>query len=619
MTDKKLTYDFPKQMLRLTMGDVTMRTIGFQSSQAVGGFSLNKNFLLQPYLSTSPEHNLEIFLDKPSTVEVYVNDVVTKSLKLAAGTHQLIDVPASYPGLNEIKIKIIDSFGNVSWIEDEFMYDSALLKKGVEQYSCNFGFRSQGRDDGVSYDKSEPLFSCYHRYGYTKSLTLGTYFQLDRRQTLAGIESLYSFSPGQITFDAALSTQNRQKFDYAARLAFRNYTSFTALFSKDTTWNLNLIAKGEKFAGIGQIEANNTVSLDCGGSISRRINDKLSLSLQGNYRFRRDEKYNPYNTGLSFNYTLPGGLSSNLNISHNRSDSNILDTQFVINFSWSLANSGNSLAWRYGSRSRTKSVNWSYSSDSSQHSTSYGLGLSQNPSSDNINANLNYTHNRGILRMTHATSNVRPQGGTGNASTFTLSSALVYAGGRFGITRPVSNSFAIFSTNDLLKGKELLINPAKDSYAAKNDIFGTAVLNGLTPYQMRDATVIVPNLPMGYDIGKSVYNLFPTNRSGIAVTIGTNSTLMLDGKLSNTDGTFIPYEAGEVTKIDDESWGPKTFFTNRKGKFRILGLNPGSFRIKLYSDAWEALELTIPKGTTGIYKIGIITLAKNTTFDDEDY
>ena len=68
-------YDQPQKMLRFYLGDINIPIIGYQTSPSVGGISITKDFNLQPYSSTKPISMNEIVIYRPSTIEVYSNDI----------------------------------------------------------------------------------------------------------------------------------------------------------------------------------------------------------------------------------------------------------------------------------------------------------------------------------------------------------------------------------------------------------------------------------------------------------------------------------------------------------------------------------------------------------------
>jgi outer membrane usher protein len=51
-----------------------------------------------------------------------------------------------------------------------------------------------------------------------------------------------------------------------------------------------------------------------------------------------------------------------------------------------------------------------------------------------------------------------------------------------------------------------------------------------------------------------------------------------------------------------------TIFTNKTGKFASLGLRPGRYELKLFSDPPQSAQFEIPADQKGIYELGNLTL-----------
>jgi outer membrane usher protein len=120
--------------------------------------------------------------------------------------------------------------------------------------------------------------------------------------------------------------------------------------------------------------------------------------------------------------------------------------------------------------------------------------------------------------------------------------------------------------------------------------------------------VDAPNMPLGYDLGKTVYSLLPSYKSGIVITAGTEATVFLRGILKNSQDQPIGLQAGQVTSLSDSSWEPLTLFTNKVGKFALLGLKPGRYELKLFTDPPQSTQFEIPAEKTGIFDFGNLTI-----------
>ncbi len=201
-----------------------------------------------------------------------------------------------------------------------------------------------------------------------------------------------------------------------------------------------------------------------------------------------------------------------------------------------------------------------------------------------------------------------------------FASAFVYGGGHAALSRPVSNSFAIFAPDPSIEKYPIGINPqgrrSEDrTYEATTDSWGPAVLPDLTPYLYRTVRVDTSKLPPGYDAGDSTYTFYPTYRSGTFVRLGSDANVLLDGTLQYKDKTPVALQAGTISLVGQSETAPETFFTNRTGRFRIEKLKPGRYEIQLNRFPSVILPLTVPEGAAGPTQAGTLTLP--VTADEE--
>ncbi|MCR3916737.1 hypothetical protein, partial [Klebsiella variicola] len=59
----------------------------------MGGFSVVREFGIQPYRTLRPLSNTEIIIKRPSQVEVYVNGFMYSQMRLAPGVFNIRDFP----------------------------------------------------------------------------------------------------------------------------------------------------------------------------------------------------------------------------------------------------------------------------------------------------------------------------------------------------------------------------------------------------------------------------------------------------------------------------------------------------------------------------------------------
>ncbi|MCH8847338.1 MAG: fimbrial biogenesis outer membrane usher protein, partial [Proteobacteria bacterium] len=187
-----------------------------------------------------------------------------------------------------------------------------------------------------------------------------------------------------------------------------------------------------------------------------------------------------------------------------------------------------------------------------------------------------------------------------------IASAMAYAGGHFGISRPIRDSFAIVVPHTSIGDQAIGVNLFRDSYQSESGLLGPAVVPDLISYQPRTLTIDVPELPLGYNLENDLPNLLPTFRSGTIVPLGGDTNVLLAGVLNIREGELASLETGKLIALDDNQQDARPFFTNRKGKFYIDRLKPGKYQLQLFSFPKDTITIEIPEDTVGIYDIGNI-------------
>jgi outer membrane usher protein len=609
-TDQRIIYDNTSKMWRITLGDVAMRTAGFAASSNIGGISLSKDFGLQPYSVTTPVHEHEIFLDHPSKVEIYVNNNKTRTLTLGAGPHNLIDFPAML-GSNDVEIKIIDEFGEEHWVDFPFIHETNLLKPGLQRYSYNFGFEKKLVKGHIEYDSKEWVFSMFHEAGINDNYTLGGYLQANRTQFLGGMTGIWAVPIGRFGVDIAGSIIHDTIKDFAANITYNNYDSHD-LFSDYTTITCNATYYGRRFALLGEEDPDNNIACMFSTSLGKQLADEVNASLGGSFEINRKKHSVPYRFFLGLGKNLLKNskrfwhdLDVSTNFSYARKTEEQDEFSFYFNASWRIPYSNHSISTNYDSQTSSKTINWTYAPQRIQsYKTTYSGHLAQNTSSKEAGLDYGYSGHRGNIRLSADTNYSDSSASTTNSASVFVATAIAFIDGHIGISRPISNSFAILAPNKKFKGRTIYVNPNETTYLAKSNGISSAIISNLSAYQPRSIYVDVPDLPIGYDIGHTSFTLMPTNKSGSLVTVGTDSTVFLSCILINDKGIGISMQAGQLIPLDKPTQKPIIFFTNKTGKFRTLGISSGKYRLQFFSSKFETFHFEIPENCSGLYNLG---------------
>ncbi|NET07453.1 MAG: fimbrial biogenesis outer membrane usher protein [Symploca sp. SIO2B6] len=608
--DLRLVRDAPKQALRYVLGDISVPITGYQSSRPMAGITVARNFSLQPYLVTRPINQFEFFLESPSQVEVFINGALEQTIRLPAGPQDIRDLNLG-AGLNDVELVITDDVGRVQRLNFATTVTSGLLAPGLQQFAYSLGFPSQLENSERSYDFELPTLTASHRWGVSNSLTMGAYLQADPQQQLVGFEGTWAASFGSLGWDLALSHDHDFDIGYAARLRY-DYTRLGADNPSQRAFSLSLEHRGSNFMSLGEIEPNNDFALDLVASYRQKLFGDINSNLQFRYRLARGRETDPYRLSLRLSRSFGNGLGVNLNLTHTQNQTGSDEQRVSLNFFRSFPQLGQSLQTSSNISSdgeTTNQLTWNYTDSRTVGGVRTSLGATQNANSYDFTGRLSRTGYRFNFDLNHFY--ILPRNGqqtTRNITRFNFGTALVFAGGRFGWSRPIDNSFVLVVPHPGVSDQLIGINPSRDNFLARIDQLGPAVLPSVAPYLVSQVQIEAPDLPIGYDLGQSVFNILPTYSSGTLIQVGTDAKVFLRGVLKFSNGEPVSLLSGQISSLSDPESKPLVLFTNRAGKFATEGLKPGHYQLRLFTENGEVLEFEIPEEAEGIYDIGTLVI-----------
>lgn len=605
--DLRVVRDTPEQALRYVIGDLSIPVTGYQNSQAQVGISIARNFGLQPYVITRPISKYEFFLETDSRVDVLVNGQLERTLQLPGGRHDIRDLPLN-AGTNDVELVITDNVGRVQRLNFSNPVAADLLAPGLQQFAYSLGFLSSDSSGDRTYDFTQPILTLSHRLGITNSLTSGIYLQASFAQQLMGWESILATAYGNFGWEIALNSDRELGIDYAARLRYE-YLQTGANNPSQRSFRLSIESRGSDFTRVGEENPRNDFYYDINANYSQKLFWNMRGNLSARYQLGRDV-LNSYRLGMGFSRSFRNGLNISLNLSQTLDKMGSDEQRAYVNLSW-LSPQGRQFIQAStdinNRREPSHRLNWNYNPLRTIGTPRSSLGLAQNDSGYNLTGRLSYTG----YRFNWDLSNDSVFAGDGNytianKTQVSFGTALVFADGHWGWSRPISNSFALVIPNESLRDQEIGINPSVSGYTTRIDDLGPGVVSNLDPYRISSLTIDAPNLPIGMDVGNRVIMLLPTYRSGTLVRLGTDATVFLRGVLLNANGEPASLQSAQIVSLSDGNWQPVTLFTNRAGRFATIGLKPGRYEIRLLTNPPSTVQFEIPPDTKGIYDIGTL-------------
>ena len=463
-----------------------------------------------------------------------------------------------------------------------------------------------------SYDEHRPTLSLFHRVGLSNTVTAGAFLQGDRERQLAGVQGLWGTRVGLWGLDTAASDATDISHSYAARLRYQKRSPAGSRIG-ERSWSANVEAVGPHFdAGGDSAGAATAYWLDTSASYSQRVYRGIHGALSGSYRFARPGESDRYSMALSVGSTLSRGMNLNVTLTQRSAIAGEPERSAFASLTWAIPGTHQQVSASHDTFTETSRAAWRYFSPNSVDSLNASLAAEHSPEDSTVTGNLDYKGYRAEALLSHAA--LVPADhpdDTELRSSLRFGTALVYAGGTLALSRPVSDSFAIVVPSDQLRrvaGQTIQVNPTRDYDAARVDWLGPGVMPSLYSYQLSTLHVQAPELPYGYELGQSKYDLRPTYKSGFLIKVGTEATVFLRGTLLDADGSPVTLQAGNLISRDDPKWEPITMFTNRKGKFAVEGMKPGRFDLNVFGYGEAVIPIEIPEGIVGIYDVGSLKL-----------
>jgi len=607
--DLRLLHDIPEQSLRYVIGDLSIPITGYQSSRPMMGVTVAKNFALQPYRVTRPINEYEFFLESPSKVEVLVNGRLVQTLQLSPGKQNIRDLPLS-GGINEVQLIITDPVGRIQRLSFPTAVASELLAPGLQQFAYSLGFPAT-RKESRNYDFTQPTLTLSHRWGITDNLTLGGYLQADLQQQIVGFEGAWATSYGNFGWDVAMSHASSIGTDYAFKLRY-DYSKASSTNASHPNFGLILEHSGSRFAKLN-FGADDELSFDLSAYYRQEIWG-MSANLSGSYEFGGNAKADAYNISLGLAKSFGNGLGVNLNLNHRQDTTGKDEQSAYLSLFWFFPRKRQSIAVST-EVSRTNGLSnkltWNSSSSRTIGGMNTSLGLAQNSERLGVTGRLSYTGYRAVFDFSHDVNLERDNDATmSHLSRLTFGTALVFADGYFGWSRPINNSFALFVPHDSLRRYKIGVNPSGNSYIAQINRQGAAVVP-IQPYRVSTLQLDAPDLPLGYSLGSGSYTVLPSYKSGTLIRFGSDATVILKGVLVDSNDRPVTLQAGEITSLTQQDQQPLQLFTNKTGRFVVEGLQPGKYELTLLSDRPTKIHFEIPGKQTGIYDIGKLQLMLN--------
>lgn len=592
----RAVYDDRERLIRWSGGDLQTVARGFQSAPEIAGFSASRRYsILDPQTVIRPRGSRSFQVARRSMVEVRINGQLVRRIELQPGAYDLQDFPFAQ-GANDVELTITDDAGRTERVDFNIFLDQAQLAKGLSEFGFYAGVLAPLGIDGPIYGDT-PAFSGFYRRGITDGLTLGGNAQADTHGWMGGGEIVMATPLGSLAAFGSASHVNGVGKGWAGLVNFQR--SFGREGIAADALSLSVEARSRDFAPVGVRFPQNPYSLIVGASYGLSLTYDIYAGVDARYSRGRDDEPDL----KSVRGMLSWNVASNLSFSGD--------------VSWERDRRGGrfgsllSLTYRFNRRSSLRGdYDSRYDRSRLSYQTSGGAGMGSYTLSSDIersdlgvgaSVNANYYGNRAELGFSHFGIFDRDLGAsTGQRSSLRFGTSLAFADGELGVGRPVYDSFALVKAHRALGNHAVLVDATGDSVAASTGVLGTALQPSLSSYSDRSLTVSAPEAPINVDLGAGAFRLMPPYRGGYLLMVGSDYNVSAVGRLIDTAGQPVALMSGTATELAHPDREPVTFFTNRDGRFGIVGLAPGDWRLQTVGASKLTYELRISEGQDAI-------------------
>jgi len=261
--------DLPR-LRRWVAGDSVAAAGGLGGSVFLGGLSVSRDFDLDPYFVRYPTLALKGAVTTPSTVDVYVNGALVRREPLPPGTFDLtnLSVPT---GSGTTRVVIRDAFGQEHALTNPFYASTAVLGKGLQDYSYNLGFR-RDQISTESADYGPLVFMGRHRTGLTDTFTAGARLEGGKGVVSGGPDVSLRLPVGELS-GAFAGSRNESETGFAGSLVYQfigqpvNYGAFVQAFSS-------------RYANVSLSASKDRPLLDASAFVGAQLGRRVGLTLQ---------------------------------------------------------------------------------------------------------------------------------------------------------------------------------------------------------------------------------------------------------------------------------------------------------------------------------------------------
>ena len=578
--DIRVTYDDIEGFARYQIGDLSYSTEQYQGFVPAAGILKSTNFNLNPYRLFNPAANREIYLENNSTVRIYVNSILIRTIRLPAGRHLIEELPLN-EGLNNVTIEILDDRGRRETFAFDKFTSFNLIKKGLSEYSYAVGKTSLIDNDLVKYKDNDKqyIYLANHIWGASDFSNIGFNINGNRRQNVMGligrVQSKLGLSELNLTRSQLFNGQSGEEGSGFASLITHRLTDYSNQ-RRLKNIQLSLEYLSPKFTSMGLTSFNQYASLSPEINYGQFISDNMNIRLGARFNHISNKNISSFynlNTGVTALVNKNYQISSQYSYSKFRNG--VDEHQIILTLNYSLPERGQFATATYNSVPQEKSLNLAYNGRSRPDSFNARANLLNAPERQRYQFDIERFDQWYTTSIGHEINNGQRSNEQNNTN-LTFHTSLAFVGDYWSISRPINESFIMVKTEDALSNIPLYIDRNEDNYTASTGPFSSAVIPFSQAYRFYPLKIDPRNIPVGVEFPKYEYVMMAPFRGGVLLKLTAKKNRAVVGKLF--DGKQVmDLAVGYLESTNNKNKIP--FFTNRKGRFLIESIEQGEYKV----------------------------------------
>ncbi|MEI6874955.1 MAG: hypothetical protein WCL50_07475, partial [Spirochaetota bacterium] len=547
----RVVKDFPKGLTRLSAGLVDTRSRSFQSGLTLLGLAAGREPRLRDGKRPPSDALEEFVIEEPADITIGLNGVVIKRSRLQPGSYRLSDL-AMASGVNDIVIGIHEAGKADRTIRRSLPWDGNLLPAG------DFDWYAAA---GVERDRTDsPFGTGYASWGLTRTLSAGLDLQAGLGGLLGG--GLASWATAVGTFSTAFDLSHSWEAPFA--LALPGYAlSLNWQFQIPGVYYAPRLGLGAEYRGGGfsvPTRLGDAVATGAAGplNLTMQLGQSLpgggALALMGSSAL--DELgWSTVALSLGYFQALPGSVSLSVSMGGDLRRGAALDPSLSIAIS-AVPPDRRTLQYHYDLMKARDSVSLSLplgsgveSGLSAREENLLGGAETAKVAAFGLHGPLGFLDLSADVAYARDSTPASEQVKLGGSA----STALAFAGGRFGISRSIGDSFAFLVPDSSIGGQRVELRPTGSSSATTSIGGRSEIIPNLTSYLKTGVGIDMPESPPEISPAVTAVVLSPTYRSGTVIRVSVKRSYMVYGRLKGADGKAVAEAFGDVFSTSGEA------------------------------------------------------------------